>query len=136
MHDHDNGPAPTPEQGYERRDIALGPIIKWGVGFGALTIVGFIATWLSMRAFQTIAGPTKSATVAPTVAQGFPQLQGLPKRDIDEFKAAETGRMEQYAWMNRDLGIVRIPVDRAIDLLVERGLPARAAEAAGREVRP
>jgi hypothetical protein len=33
-----------------------------------------------------------------------------------------------YAWVDRNAGTVRIPVDRAKDLALERGLPARREE--------
>jgi hypothetical protein len=35
-------------------------------------------------------------------------------------------RLSSYGWVDREAGIVRIPIDRAMDLLAERGLPARA----------
>jgi hypothetical protein len=31
-------------------------------------------------------------------------------------------------WIDPEKGVVRIPIDRAMDLLVERGLPVRAGE--------
>jgi len=35
-------------------------------------------------------------------------------------------KLDSYGWIDQDNGIVRIPIDRAIDVTVQRGLPARA----------
>ena len=40
-------------------------------------------------------------------------------------RAAEDQILNSYGWVDRSKGIVRIPIDRAIDLLAKRGLPAR-----------
>jgi DNA-binding GntR family transcriptional regulator len=39
--------------------------------------------------------------------------------------AAETAILHSYGWVDRDAGIVRIPIERAIEILAERGLPTR-----------
>ena len=36
-------------------------------------------------------------------------------------------KLDTYGWVDHDNGIVRIPIDRAIDATVQRGLPARPA---------
>ncbi len=38
----------------------------------------------------------------------------------------EAAELESYGWIDRKSGIVRIPIDRAMDLLAQRGLPTRA----------
>jgi hypothetical protein len=36
-------------------------------------------------------------------------------------RAAENAILEHYGWVDRDKGVVHIPIDRAMDLLAERG---------------
>ena len=43
------------------------------------------------------------------------------------FRAAEEKKLTTYEWMDKSAGTVRIPIDRAKALLLERGLPVRAA---------
>jgi hypothetical protein len=38
--------------------------------------------------------------------------------------------LKSYGWIDRDKGVVHIPIDRAIEILAERGLPVRAAKSA------
>jgi hypothetical protein len=44
---------------------------------------------------------------------------------LKAIRAAEDQVLNGYAWMDPEKGVVRIPIDRAIDLLSERGLPSR-----------
>jgi hypothetical protein len=52
-----------------------------------------------------------------------PMLQIDDAHDMDMMRKAQNAQMGKYQWMNQNTGSVRIPVERAIDLIVERGLP-------------
>ena len=45
---------------------------------------------------------------------------------LDELRAAEDAVLHSYGWVDRAAGIVRMPIDRAMEVLAKRGLPARA----------
>jgi hypothetical protein len=53
-----------------------------------------------------------------------PQLQTLPARDMQEMLQVENARLQSYAWVDRAAGIARIPIDRAIELVLQQGLPS------------
>jgi len=42
-------------------------------------------------------------------------------------RAEEDKILKNYGWIDQEKGIVRIPIDRAIEILAQRGLPARSA---------
>ena len=52
-----------------------------------------------------------------------PMLQIDDVHDMDMMRKSQDTQMAEYQWMNKDIGSVRIPIDRAMDLIVERGLP-------------
>jgi len=52
-----------------------------------------------------------------------PMLQIDDAHDMDVMRQSQNTQMEQYQWMNKGTGNVRIPIDRAMELIVERGLP-------------
>ena len=52
-----------------------------------------------------------------------PQLQIDPAADLATFRAAELQRLSTYGWRDRSRGVVRIPLERALSLTLERGLP-------------
>jgi hypothetical protein len=60
-----------------------------------------------------------------------PRLQTYPFDDIKELRRSELPRLERYEWVDKNTGVVRIPIERAIDLIAERGLPHRAPAPAG-----
>ena len=49
---------------------------------------------------------------------------------LDAFRQREETELHSYGWVNQGTGIVRLPIDRAKELLLERGLPTREATAA------
>jgi hypothetical protein len=62
--------------------------------------------------------------VAP-MAGAFPQprVQVQPGLDLQKLRAAEDARLNSYRWIDRGTGVARMPIDRAIQLTIERGLP-------------
>jgi hypothetical protein len=52
----------------------------------------------------------------------LPRLQVYPVRHWKDFQAAERERLETYGWMDQSTGAVHIPIERAIDLIAERGV--------------
>jgi hypothetical protein len=56
-----------------------------------------------------------------------PRLQANPRQDLKELRDAEEARLKSYGWVDRNAGVVRIPIDEAMKLTLQRGLPARAA---------
>ena len=53
----------------------------------------------------------------------LPRLQTTPYVDLKAFKASEEQVLTTYAWVDKEQGLVRLPIRRAIDLVVERGIP-------------
>jgi hypothetical protein len=59
----------------------------------------------------------------------LPRLQTRPYADLQSFRAAEDAALGEYEWVDREHGIARVPVSRAIDIVAEKGLPRWAGEA-------
>ena len=59
-----------------------------------------------------------------------PRLQRQPFAEIAAQRAEEQQLLTSYGWADEKAGVVRIPVDRAMELLVERGLPVAGGEPA------
>jgi hypothetical protein len=55
-----------------------------------------------------------------------PRLQTAPVQELQRLRAAEEGVLTTYAWVDEATGTVRIPIARAMELVVKRGLPARS----------
>jgi hypothetical protein len=66
------------------------------------------------------------------IAPGYPQSAfPNPKLEEDErgrlngIRLTEDQVLDSYGWVDEKAGTVHIPIERAIDLLVQRGLPVR-----------
>ena len=59
-----------------------------------------------------------------------PRLQGVPghtsdaQLDLRDKREADQEANEKYDWIDKQAGIARIPVEEAMKIIVERGLPA------------
>ncbi len=61
-------------------------------------------------------------------------------QDRKQIATSEENILHSYGWVNQSSGIVRIPIDKAMQLIVERGLPAvpnseekKAARSSGKQ---
>ena len=65
--------------------------------------------------------------VAPDDIAKFPEphLETDEPREISNFRMHEEQALHSYGWVDQSAGVVRIPIDRAMELLAQRGLPTR-----------
>jgi len=118
--------------GHEETDAEIAPLVRFAIFLTAITLVIAALTVGFYRFLDT----RESALKAPRhpLAAGVdrplpptPRLQTYPFDDVKVFRQEEARLLEHYQWIDRNAGTVRIPIDRAMDLLVDRGLPHRAA---------
>lgn len=68
---------------------------------------------------------TRRSTETVAEAKPVPHLQLAPPEDLGKFRALEETELNSYGWIDRTAGVVRIPIARAMELVLERGLPVR-----------
>jgi hypothetical protein len=52
-----------------------------------------------------------------------PYLQTREPLGLERFRAGEDAILNNYGWVDKNNGVVRIPIERAKELLLERGIP-------------
>jgi hypothetical protein len=52
-----------------------------------------------------------------------PLLQISPRLDLRDFRAQEDNQLNSYGWVDRRAGVVRVPIERAMELVLQKGLP-------------
>lgn len=129
----------TTHAGYETKDVSIRGILWLAGGTSVGVIVVCLGLWMLYGYYQALA---RSNDVLPSpladaaaVAPG-PRLQTNSARDYEAFRRAQEKQLTSYGWIDKQQGVVRIPVSQAMDLLAERGLqtsttPAAAEESAG-----
>jgi hypothetical protein len=118
---------------HEGSDINARAIAKFGIGLLALGAVVYLVVWLFF-VFLSDRASRASRQLAYPLAVGQqdrvppePRLQTNPRADLRELRESEDKRLDSYGWVDRNAGIVHIPIDDAIKLTLQRGLPARPA---------
>ena len=126
-------PQPPGGPGYEVRDANPAAIVKFGVVLAIVLIVVAIGMRWVFGYFaetQTL-GPAASPFENARTLPPQPRLQVMPGADIHDYWEREQEILKSYGWVDKQNGVVRIPIEQAMRLTLERGLPARAAKPAG-----
>ena len=110
--------------GHEERDIRPTSVVGWAVGIFALMLFSLAAMWaflVGVNTYLARTGPPADPMMqyAPTEPPA-PRLQTDPLADLEALHARERGQLDGYAWVDRQAGTVRIPIERAMQLLAER----------------
>ena len=120
-----------PEVRHEEHDVNVFAITKFGIGLTIMLIVTLFVLWGLLNYFKTRVTaeftPAPETRTAPRVSKvpPAPRLQENPRIDLRAIRAEENKQLDSYGWIDREHGVVRIPVARAMDILAQRGLPAR-----------
>ncbi len=132
MHDPNNAPNATGGK-HELRDVEIRPIVVFLVVLGLLIVASFVsmAWFFSYLDAQEAARDVPVSPLAEEQLPPEPRLQSTPRDELDEVLGQDEKRLNEYEWIDRDAGVVRIPIDRAMELIAERGLPARETPGAG-----
>jgi hypothetical protein len=122
------GDRSKPEAGHEASDVSIRPIVGFGIGLAIATALVGLAMLGLFRFFEARQGK-RTEPVPPMVAANLrrtpsgPRLEPDPLAPRRAIQAREDAVLTSYGWVDPKAGVARIPIDRAMELLVERGLP-------------
>ena len=113
--------------GHETRDINLRALTWTAIGLVVAAIAMYVTVGGLFNLFkrQDTSGGVPSRITTLGRLPSPPRLQINPAYDLQQFRDAESAKLNSYGWIDKSAGVVRIPIDRAMDLLAQRGLPAR-----------
>jgi hypothetical protein len=66
----------------------------------------------------------------PEKAFPTPRLEQDERTQLNDIRISEEQKLASYDWVDQKAGTVRIPIDRAMELVAQRGLPVRSQKAA------
>jgi hypothetical protein len=117
------------EEGYEHADANVRSLYQFGAVLGILIIA---VMWAMVHTYNFFAkheslGPPASPFENQRELPPQPRLQPHPATDLKRYCEIEQQQLTTYGWVDQNNGLVRIPVDRAMDIVLEKGLPARPA---------
>lgn len=130
MHNsHGNGRGPTSEsleRRHEQSDLNAKSLATFMAILAVVIVVtGFVAAglfyMLSVREARSEAPASPLASFEEVPPE--PRLQALPSIDLKEMRKRDAAVLSSYGWVSREAGVVRMPIDRAMQLAVDRGFP-------------
>jgi len=120
-------PDGQPRRGHETSDANIRNLIIFGVCLALMVIVGLIISrgvfsyFVGHQGLGPPASPFENVRMLPS----GPRLQVTAPQDLKRYEGSQAEILNSYGWVDERTGIVRIPVERAMDILLQKGLPVR-----------
>jgi hypothetical protein len=133
-----NVPSKSSDAGHELTDLSPKKIALFAITLAAIILVVFLVAYALFSYLDNVWSKNQVAlsplsfTREPTPE---PHLLVRPGNDLKTMRADEDLILNSYGWVDKEKGVVRIPIDRAIEIIAQRGLPAGSpnSEAAARK---
>ena len=127
-----------PETSYDHSDLGSRGIFVFLVGLALTVILVHLVIYGFVRVYEryTPSGVERAASIVEPQAQVGPKgdpalrfpapvVQPNPVADMNKFRESEELELNSAGWLDQRNGVVHIPVEHAIDLVAQRGLPVR-----------
>jgi hypothetical protein len=123
--DHDN-----PDVVHEESDVNVGAILRYGAGLLVVGLIVHVFLWWLVGAYERQHERTQTQVYPMAAGQQDrlppePRLQNTPQQDMSALRTKQEALLNEYGWVNKEAGIARIPIEEAMRMVVERGLPSR-----------
>src|SRR3954468_22371404 len=119
--------AHAPEAETFDREINVRAIVLSGIALVVVTVVASLLMWWLLKGFEHY-DEKRDVRLSP-VELAHPQppppgplLQRDPVADMTEMRAREDRELNEAAWIDRQGGVVRLPLADAIDVVAARGV--------------
>ena len=114
----------------QQDDIDTRRVLLTGVTIAGAVLLAVAVSWILVA---VLGSPTTAEHGA--APRAGPQLEVHPLQDLAAYRAHEQLKLSGYQWVDRQAGIVRIPIDRAMEVVAahnERapGRPPASGDAA------
>lgn len=123
-----------PGTGHEHTDANVWIIVKFGLWLAISAIVIHIGLGFLFALFVK---QSEETTPQFPLAVGqeerlpsAPRLQQFPENEFHDFRLREEAVLNNYGWVNKEAGVVRMPIDEAMRRAVAGGLPVRSEQPA------
>jgi hypothetical protein len=141
----------NPAVHHEKRDVSVRLVAKFGLYLGTGTALSFVLMWAlfgylekrAVRAEQPISPlaterrtlpPEPRLQLAPTTeGQKAPVLSDAPIEEMKRMRQEEQRKLDSYGWVDKNAGIVSLPIEEAKRLALEKGFPVRSEKESSSE---
>lgn len=132
------------EVSFEERDINVGTIYWYLIALGLATVAALIICIFILHITSNLAASSDTPPPPSRKAVGKdyppePRLQGVPghvsdpQKDLRYKLKDDIDANEKLQWLDKHAGIAQIPVEEAVKIVAEKGLPSFSAPSAERK---
>ena len=121
-------PAGAGDAAARHRDVNIRGVLSFAFWLAVALVAAGAAMFALLRALEKKEraedrklSPMIAASLARTPPE--PRLEPYPLAPRAKLGAEEEEVLTTYGWVDKDRGVARVPIDRAMELLVQRGLP-------------
>ena len=126
---HPHGNLDNPDTTHETSDINIRAIIWFIVILTAIVLSMNVSMWAMFRVLQHFERKFDPAITPLARPAGEnppePRLQTTPWTDLRTFRADQEHHLNGYGWVDEKLGVARIPISKAKEMLLQKGIPVR-----------
>jgi len=137
----------NPETHHEESDVNVRALVMFAVIFIVFALIAHLVLVLMFKTYvkiehhrntnqmtgisrtEDMARPQNQPLLQPFPRRAgttdMPPYQSTPVTDLSELRANEDKVLHSYGWVDRQKGVVRVPIDVAMRLAVQRGLPVQ-----------
>jgi hypothetical protein len=110
--------------GHEQSEVSVRLIVVSLAFLAVTTAIVFVLVIGIFRYFYDTNSTAEATRLSQPVIPPEPRIEVAPYEQLQQLRAKEDHILNSYAWVDKDNGVVRVPIDRAIDLLAAKGLPS------------
>src|ERR1700722_18475301 len=113
----------TGSRGYEKSDAnprGLFYVVLGTAGFLVLTCLSLIWLFDHFEKTQNPGSFVAAPFAGPRPLPPPPRIQADPAVDLRNYRESEQNLLNTYGWVDRQNGVVRMPIDRAMEMLLQR----------------
>jgi hypothetical protein len=123
----------NPDVSHEHSDVNIRAIFGFGAALLVVAAVVHLLIYVLFGYFNSREGRQAPAAYPLAASESHreppePRLQTDPRQDLADLRSREDEQLSSYGWVDKNAGVVRIPIDAAMKLTLERGLPARTEQ--------
>ena len=110
--------------GHEQSEVSVRLIVVSLAFLAVATAIVFVLVVGIFRYLYSSYSTAESIKLSQPVIPPEPRIEVAPYEQLQQLRVKEDHILNSYAYVDKGSGVVRVPIDKAIDMLAAKGLPS------------